>query len=276
MAEQQRREHIGQLMALREVAGQANAEDANAAAAAHRAAARARDIDAARQALADQQARLEDLTGQRDAAQRAATRLPAVQADAERQRAAASDAAQLAEAGAGQCDLHSERETAREIANDLAERALLIRRDRIDGMVAELAASLVDGTPCPVCGSQDHPDKPEIQTRRVTHEEEEQAVAEADNARRSWPSSTASWRVSRPWRATSPEARRSRGHGIRCSARPTFSRTGAQRARWLGSGRGHDRPAAQPGRRPRRRGGRARSGGRCARRRSRAAQLLRR
>ena len=182
-AEQQRREHIGQLMALREVAGQAGAEDANAAAAAERAAARARDIDAARQALADQRAQLEDLTGRRDAAQRAATRLPAVQADAERQRAAASDAAQLAEAGAGQRDLHSERETAREIANDLAERALLIRRDRIDGMVAELAASLVDGTPCPVCGSQDHPDKPEIKPRRVTHQEEEQAVAEADAGR---------------------------------------------------------------------------------------------
>ena len=182
-AEQQRREHIGQLMALREVAGQADAEDANAAAAADRAAARARDIDAARQALADQQGRLEDLTGRRDAAQRAATRLPAVQAGAERQRAAASDAAQLAEACAGQRDLHSERETAREIANDLVERALLIRRERIDGMVAELAASLVDGTPCPVCGSQDHPDKPEIQTRRVTHQEEEQAVAEADAAR---------------------------------------------------------------------------------------------
>ncbi|MGD0935743.1 MAG: SMC family ATPase, partial [Streptosporangiaceae bacterium] len=114
-AEQQRREHIGQLMALREVAGQADAEDANAAAAAERAAARDRDTDAARQALADQQARLEDLTGRRDAAQRAATRLPAVQADAERQRAAASDAAQLAEACAGQRDLHSERETAREI-----------------------------------------------------------------------------------------------------------------------------------------------------------------
>ena len=182
-AEQQRREHIGQLMALREVAGRADAEDANAAAAADRAAARARDIDAARQALADQQAGLEDLTGRRDAAQRAATRLPAVRADAERQRAAASDAAQLAEASAGQHDLHSERETAREIANDLADRALLIRRDRIDGMVAELAASLVDGTPCPVCGSQDHPDKPELQPRRVTHEEEEQAVAEADAAR---------------------------------------------------------------------------------------------
>jgi exonuclease SbcC len=183
VAEQQRREHIGQLMALREVAGQADAEVANAAAAADRAAARARDIDAARQALADQQARLEDLTGRRDAAQRAATRLPVVQADAERQRAAASDVAQLAEACAGQRDLHPERETAREIANDLAERALLIRRERIDGMVAELAASLVDGTPCPVCGSQDHPDKPEIQTRRVTHQEEEQAVAEADAAR---------------------------------------------------------------------------------------------
>jgi DNA repair protein SbcC/Rad50 len=182
-AEQQRREHIGQLTALREVAEQADAEDANAAAAAERAAARAGDIDAAREAFADQQARLEDLTGRRDAAQRAATRLPAVQAGAERERAAASDAAQLAEACAGRRDLHSERESAREIANDLAERALLIRRERIDGMVAELAASLVDGTPCPVCGSQDHPDKPELQTRRVTHQEEEQAVAEADAAR---------------------------------------------------------------------------------------------
>ena len=50
-------------------------------------------------------------------------------------------------------------------------------------MIAELAARLTDDSPCPVCGSLDHPEPSEIQARRVTHHEEEQAYAEAEAAK---------------------------------------------------------------------------------------------
>ncbi len=119
----------------------------------------------------------------RDAARLASTRLPLVRAEADRQRAATADAAQLADDCAGVRDLRDQRETAREYANDLRETAQRIRQERIDGMIAELAAQLTDDTACPVCGSFDHPEPSEIRARRVTHHEEEQAYAEADAAR---------------------------------------------------------------------------------------------
>ena len=50
---------------------------------------------------------------------------------------------------------------------------------RIDGMRAELAATLVDGAPCPVCGSLDHPELCELRGERVTREQEEAADADA-------------------------------------------------------------------------------------------------
>ena len=46
-------------------------------------------------------------------------------------------------------------------------------------MRAELAATLVDGAPCPVCGSLDHPELCELRGERVTREQEEAADAEA-------------------------------------------------------------------------------------------------
>ncbi len=54
-----------------------------------------------------------------------------------------------------------------------------LRMARIDGMRAELAAALLDGAPCPVCGSLDHPELCEFQGERVTREQEEAADAEA-------------------------------------------------------------------------------------------------
>ena len=49
-------------------------------------------------------------------------------------------------------------------------------------MRAELAATLVDGAPCPVCGSLDHPELCELRGERVTREQEEDADAEAAQA----------------------------------------------------------------------------------------------
>ena len=165
------------------MAGQADAEDRLADGARRRAADRATAIEATQRALADLRARQEILIVRRDAARLASTRLPLVRAEADRQRAATADAAQLADDCAGVRDLRDQRETAREYANDLRETAQRIRQERIDGMIAELAAQLTDDTACPVCGSFDHPEPSEIRARRVTHHEEEQAYAEADAAR---------------------------------------------------------------------------------------------
>jgi len=182
-AERERRQHAGHLGALREEAERAETEDAAAAAARQRAMDRAAEIEAAERALAELRSRQEDLIAGRDAARLAAERLPLVRADADRQRTAAADAAQLADDCAGVRDLREQRESAREYANDLREIAQRIREERFDGMIAELVARLTDDSPCPVCGSLDHPEPSEIQARRVTHHEEEQAHAEAEAAK---------------------------------------------------------------------------------------------
>jgi exonuclease SbcC len=181
-AEAGRRQHTGQLQALREVAQQAAAEDAAAGQATGRAADRTRDLDQAGRVLVAQRARLDQRSSQRDSAQRAATQLPVARSEAERLRAASADAAQLADDCAGVRDLREQKTTAREHASDLREYALQLRADRIDGMIGELATRLTDDTPCPVCGSLDHPDPSELQGRRITHHEEEQAFAEAEAA----------------------------------------------------------------------------------------------
>jgi exonuclease SbcC len=46
-------------------------------------------------------------------------------------------------------------------------------------MRAELAATLVDGAPCPVCGSLEHPELCELRGERVTREQEDAADTEA-------------------------------------------------------------------------------------------------
>ncbi|KQS73431.1 AAA family ATPase [Modestobacter sp. Leaf380] len=66
---------------------------------------------------------------------------------------------------------------------DARERAADLRTARLDGMAAELAADLVDGQDCPVCGSVEHPAPARGTAGSVTAEAEEQAgraVAAAD------------------------------------------------------------------------------------------------
>ena len=49
-------------------------------------------------------------------------------------------------------------------------------------MSAELAATLFEGSPCPVCGSLDHRDPKEPTLEAVSREREEAATAQADEA----------------------------------------------------------------------------------------------
>ncbi len=49
-------------------------------------------------------------------------------------------------------------------------------------MRAELAATMTDGTPCPVCGSLEHPDPVEPTFEPVSRDQEDAANALADRA----------------------------------------------------------------------------------------------
>ncbi|GAA1118976.1 hypothetical protein GCM10009605_59300 [Nocardiopsis composta] len=70
-------------------------------------------------------------------------------------------------------------------AAQAARDALLdLRRLRIEGMAAELAAELGAGAPCPVCGSVEHPAPAEGEPSRPSPEDEERAQARSDAAAR--------------------------------------------------------------------------------------------
>ena len=169
----------GRLEGLRSLWDQAAEEDKAAAAARTTAVALAAHVDETEQAATARREQHPALSLQRDQAREAAERLPGVQAEAGRYQRAADDAAALVEARADVAR-QSQAYTAAKFEHiDLRDEALRLREARIDGMRAELAAALVDGTPCPVCGSLDHPELCELQGERVTREQEEDADAEA-------------------------------------------------------------------------------------------------
>jgi DNA repair protein SbcC/Rad50 len=172
----------GRLDGLRSLWDQAAEEDSAAVAARTTAAALAAQLEAAEQEAAARREQRAGLSLLRDQARESAERLPGVQAEADRHERAAADMAALAQARADKTD-QSEAYIAAKLEHaELVDDASLLRRARIDGMRAELAAALVDGTPCPVCGSLDHPELCELQGERVTREQEEEADAEATAA----------------------------------------------------------------------------------------------
>ena len=173
---------LGRLEALRSLSRQAADEDEAAAAASQAAAALAAQIDAVATELAARQRQRPGLSRERDQAAEAGQRLATAQAEADRYGRAAADASALVGARAEKSRQEEAYIDAKiEMAELLAEAAQL-RMTRIDGMRAELAATLVDGAPCPVCGSLDHPELCELRGERVTHEQEENAAAEAARA----------------------------------------------------------------------------------------------
>jgi exonuclease SbcC len=178
-AGQEHVEKAGRLEALRSLSQQAAAEDQAALAARKTAATLGAQIDAATVELSAQRARRPELGLERDHAREAGEGLPSGRAGADSHRRAADDAAALVRArtDAGR---HSEAYLSAKIETvDLLEEAYRLRTARFDGMRAELAATLVDGSPCPVCGSLDHPELCELRGERVTRDQEEAADAQA-------------------------------------------------------------------------------------------------
>ncbi|GAA1427625.1 hypothetical protein GCM10009601_39170 [Streptomyces thermospinosisporus] len=123
----------------------------------------------------------------------------ALQAAIDSARQAATRSEQLAErreparrrlAAARRRDqLAAEAEEARGRALESAERAAEARRrwldlkeQRLDGIAAELAASLTDGEPCAVCGSREHPAPARKDAGHVDRAAEERALKEYQRA----------------------------------------------------------------------------------------------
>ena len=178
-AAEQHMTRYGRLEALRSVSRQADDEDQTATAARTAATALTAQIDVAGQDLDARRRQRPERGRERDQAAEAGQRGPAVRAEADRYRRAADDASALVKALADKSRQERAWSSAKLDAAELIMKAARLREARIDGMRAELAATLVDGAPCPVCGSPDHPELCELQGERVTREQEEAADAEA-------------------------------------------------------------------------------------------------
>jgi exonuclease SbcC len=179
---EQQRAQFGRLDALRAIAQQAADEDKAAAAARKRAAQLEQALSQAQAEVARHQAARPQAVEARDTASQAAADLPATRAAADTARRVAADSATLVRERAARERLDKAHTAARRNALDLKEEALRIREARIDGMRAELAATLVDGTPCPVCGSLEHPELCELTGEPVSRDQEDAANAAADKA----------------------------------------------------------------------------------------------
>jgi DNA repair protein SbcC/Rad50 len=178
-AAQDRLEQAGGLDSLRSLDAQAEEEDLAATAARHAAQSLSTQIDAATQELSAMRRHRPDLSLERDRASAAGQELPATRAEADRYRRAADDTAALVLAHADRSRQERAYVDVKLEAAELLSAATRLREVRIDGMRAELAATLVDGAPCPVCGSLDHPELCELRGERVSREQEEAADTKA-------------------------------------------------------------------------------------------------
>jgi DNA repair protein SbcC/Rad50 len=176
---QQHVAQVGRLDALHDLSRQAEDEDRIAVTATAAAAKLTARIAALQQEAGTRRRQRPELTDDRDQARDAAAKLPSVQAAADLHRRAADDADALVKAHIDARRQEQAYLAARMRTADLRDLALRLREARIDGMRAELAATLTDGAPCPVCGSLDHPELCELRGDRVTREQEEAADADA-------------------------------------------------------------------------------------------------
>jgi DNA repair protein SbcC/Rad50 len=181
-AAEEQRTRLGRLDVLRAVARQVADEDKNATAARTRAAAIDAELGVAEAAGAHREQARPQAVRAREAASQGAVELPAAQAAADTTRRMATDSAILVKERASRDRLHGAHLAAREKAVESRSTALGVREARIDGMRAELAATMTDGSPCPVCGSLDHPDPVEPTFEPVSRETEDAANALADRA----------------------------------------------------------------------------------------------
>ncbi len=183
-AAQDQRQRLGRLQALQGTATQAEQEQKRASAARHRAEQLTAELESFAEQLRATASLRQQLLHDRGLAVAAGADLPAARTADAQARVTADDATTLAQVEQEQQPLADGLVLLRERAVQLRERASDLRSARIDGMVAELASHLEPGTPCPVCGSPEHPDPTEqtLPAARVTREAEKAAYREFELA----------------------------------------------------------------------------------------------
>ncbi|MEU6428906.1 SMC family ATPase [Microbispora sp. NPDC046973] len=162
---------------LREVTGQAALLDADLARLAE---------DEARALAA--QAELPELLGGAEERLRGlrdmAARVPALEAAAQ-MAGERLEAARLRDALTAELEVaEHDRRAAVDLAQERRDRLQEVRQARIDGMAAELAAGLVAGAPCAVCGATEHPRPAAPAGRAATADDEQEAQEAFETAQR--------------------------------------------------------------------------------------------
>jgi exonuclease SbcC len=176
------REKFGRLEGLRSVARQAEEEDMAAVTAQQRAASLESDREAIQASELELRQARPAAESARAASGQAAAALPAARAAADASAQVAADFAALVKARKDRDLVAEAHRLAAAKALDLNREYERIRRARIEGMSGELAKNLVDGSPCPVCGSPDHPEPSEMPASWVSPDEEKQAYEIARKA----------------------------------------------------------------------------------------------
>jgi exonuclease SbcC len=176
------RERVGRLESLRAVET-ARQDDVAVATAARDEQARAlTEVAELEVVLAALPLQREQAEGRLRASRQAAERRPALLAEQERLTLLRPDVVALVQAETRVLQRADEHLTARQAHVALLEKANDLRTASINSMVARLAFALADGTPCPVCGSLDHPDPSDLRDEGVSSEDEDAARRDADEA----------------------------------------------------------------------------------------------
>ncbi len=179
------RTESGRVQALRQVALEAEAAARSAAEQRAGSAVASVALETARSRAAELPALLVGAEARVEQAQGAELSVPGLQARLDEARALAQSRStlrttetQLAAAEASLVETAAAREQAR-------ERAREVRNERLDAALAEIASYLEHDTPCPVCGSLDHPDVTDVSgvdAGRAAEQAAERAAQQADEA----------------------------------------------------------------------------------------------
>ena len=111
-----------------------------------------------------------------DRASTAAARLAELKSTRDSVAAVAADASRLPAAAKAADNAAAQHRRAVDTHQHARETVLDVRQRRLDGMAAELAAELMDGRPCPVCGASVHPQPAWLELFTVSSVDEHQAA----------------------------------------------------------------------------------------------------